>query len=300
MAKIFIALSDKNHIRTLKEWLEDRHTCIYLSVYDPAKLRFKLLNLDYDLAFIDETTLGHCREDIKERKLKEYPVILPFIYIKSSSSEDEDISEIWAVVDEILRLPLRKLDLYMRAQRLLNYRKMTLTLHYISVTDPVSGFFAYKYLMIIGEQEFEQSRRYNRPLSVIMMYIDQFLKIKQNYKSSVVDGLIRNIAQRCYLRIRSADIPGRYKFEKFLFIMPETNAKNAKSTAERLRNLVYERPVTVEGYNMYVTASFGIAELTEEVGDFTTFISNAEKALEIAIKKGGNRVELYPENNETI
>jgi len=292
MAKILIALNNKKHGEILKEWLGDRHTCFICPVDDSVKLKSKLLKLDYDLAFIDEKVLNDHREDIRERKLKEYPIILPFIYIKSSP-EDEDISELWAVVDEILRAPLKKLDLYMRAQRLLNYRKMTLTLHYISVTEPVSGFFAYKYLMIIGEQEFEQAKRYNRPLSVMLMHIDQFPKIVQSYKHSIKDGLIRSIAQRCYLKIRSADIPGRYGIDEFLFIMPETSAKSAVITAERLRKLVSEMPIMVDGYHIYVTASFGVVELSEKITDFTSFISKAEAALEIATKKGGNRVELY-------
>ena len=292
MAKILIALSDKKHGMILKKWLEDRHICVVPAIDNPTNLKSKLLKLDYDLAFIDKTILERHREDIRERKLKEYPVILPFIYIKSSP-EDENISELWAIVDEILRVPLKKLNLYMRVQRLLSYRKMTLTLHYISVTDPVSGFFAYKYLMIIGEQEFEQAKRYNRPLSVMIMHIDQLPKIKQSYKDSIKDGLIRNIAQRCYLRIRTVDILGRYGTDKFLFIMPETSAKSAVIIAERLRRLVYERPAIVEGCHIYVTASFGIAELNEKITDFASFISKAEKALEIATKKGGNRVELY-------
>lgn len=298
MAKILIALKEAEYQKILREWLKDRHTCFIVQPRDLHVLRSKILNMDYDLGFIDETVLNNHRDDIKERKLKEYPIILPFIYIKSSSP-DEDISELWAVVDEILRLPLKKLDLYMRTQRLLNYRRITLTLHYISVTDPVSGFFNYKYLMIIGEQEFEQAKRYKRPLSIMLMYIDQFSKIKLSYPASIVDSLVRHVAQRCYLKIRSADIAGRYGFDKFLFIMPETSAQHARITAERLRKLIYEKPVIVNGRYIYVTASFGVVELDEKTKDFTSFVDKAETALSIAKEKGGNRVELYVNNEET-
>ncbi len=292
MAKIFIALHEKDYQRLLKEWMGDRNDCFIALLDDPNWLKGKILNMDYDLAFVDEILIDEFRETIKERKLKEYPVILPFVYIKTSSV-DEEISEIWDIVDELLRPPLKKLEVYMRSQRLLNYRKITRMLNYTAVTDPVSGFFAYNYLMIIGEQEFEQSKRYERPLSIMFMYIDQISKIKSTYKNSVIDKLIRRIAQRCYLKIRSADIPGRYSSNKFLFIMPETPGNCAVLTAERLRRIVSERPTPINGYNIFVTASFGVASLDERVHNFSDLISRAEKALFKAKENGGNRVELY-------
>ncbi len=298
MAKILIALKEAEYQKILKGWLKDRHTCFTLLLKNPSIVKSQILNMDYDLGFIDKLVLDNYKDDIKERKLKEYPIILPFIYIKSSPT-DEDISELWAVVDEILRTPLKKIDLYMRTQRLLNYRKITLTLHYLSITDPITGFFGYKYLMVIGEQEFEQAKRYGRPLSIMFMYIDQLPKIKLSYPASIVDSLVRHIAQRCYLKIRSADIAGRYGFDKFLFIMPETSAQHARITAERLRKLIYEKPVIVDGHHIYVTASFGVVGLDEETKDFTSFVEKAETALSIAKEKGGNRVELYVNNEET-
>jgi len=250
-----------------------------------------ILGADYDLVFIDEPILNVQSENIRKRKLKEYPVILPFIYFKSTQA-DESISELWTTVDDIIRPPLKKVDLYMRSQRLLNYRKMTLTLHYIAVTDHLTGFFNYKYLLIIGDQEFQQAKRYDRPLSLILMELDHFKKINDEYGYIISDQVLRAVAQRCYLSIRSADIPGRYGEEKFLFILPETSIKSAVVTAERLRRIVAEKPIVVEGSSVFVTASFGVVGVDKDVKSLNSFLKKVDQALIGAKEKGGDRVEV--------
>ncbi len=290
MARFLIAITQEDNQNILKEWFEDRHRCFIPSLDDPKELASIILEMDYDLGFVDETILNAQSESIRKRKLEEYPVILPFIYIKSTKG-DESISHLWTIVDDIILTPLKKVGLYMKSQKLLSYRKMTLNLHYMAVTDYLTGFFNYKNLFIIGDQEFQQARRYNRPLSLILMDLDHFRRINDKYGYIIADQVLRSVAQRCYLNIRSADISGRYGGEKFLFILPETSIKSAAITAERLRKIIAEKPIVVEGNSIFVTASFGVVELDKEIKSLNSFLKKAEEALLVAKKKGGNRVE---------
>jgi len=291
MAKFLVALSQKGDQEILKRWFEDRYECIIPETDNPTKLSSIILNMEYDFGFVDRVVLSSQKENIRKRKSEEYPIILPFIYF-TPQVEDLMQNELWITVDEIMRPPLKKIELYMRIEKLLRYRKMTLTLHHIAVTDHLTGFFNYKYLLIIGDQEFQQAKRYDRPLSLILMDLDHFRKINDGYGYIIADQVLRSIAQRCYLSIRSADIPGRYGGEKFLFILPETSIKSAAVTAERLRRIIAAKPIVVEGNSIFITASFGVTELNKDMKSLNSFLEKVDQALIGAKEKGGNRVEV--------
>ncbi len=291
MPCFLIAVKQMDYQNYLKKWFEDRHQCFIPDFDEPLKLDSIILNMDYDFAFVDESILNVQRDNIRRRKLKEYPVILPFIYL-TSHRDDKSISELWTIVDDIITPPLKRFEIYMRTHKLLKYRKMTLTLHYIAVTDYLTGFFSHKCLIIIGDQEFQQAKRYKRPLSVIYMDIDGFKKINDNYSYILGDKVIRSIAQRCYLSIRVADIPGRYDGEEFIFILPETSVKSAAITAERLRRIIYEKPFIVDGHSISITASFGVTELTKNDVNIQSLFDKAYQAMLRAKKKGCNKVEI--------
>ncbi len=291
MAKFLIALTQKGDQEILKKWLEDRYICILPDTSNTEELSRIILKEEYDLGFVDWTVLNTQKKNIQKRKSKEYPILLPFIYVTPHVEERID-SELWITVDEILKPPVKRLELYMRTEKLLGYRRMTLTLHHIAVTDHLTGFFNHRYLIIIGNQEFQQAIRYNRPLSVIFMDIDHFKKINDTYGHLVGNQVIRAVARRCYLNIRAADIAGRYGGEEFVFILPETTAEKGAVLAERLRRIISEEPIIANGNQIPVTASFGVAQLDKNMSSINSLLGKADQALLRAKQKGRNRVEV--------
>ena len=290
MSRILLAMSQKGDKEVLKKWLEDRYECIVVNPEDYEYTSSQILEEDYDFSFVDAHVLSSHKNDIQKRKLKEYPIILPFVFLIHRENIDLFHNDLWITVDEIIHTPVKKIELYMRLETLLKYRRMTIILNQLAVTDHLTGFFNYKYLIAIGNQMIEQAMRYNRPLSLIYMDMDHFKKINDTYGPLIGDQVLRAIARRCFLNIRAADVVGRYSGEEFVFILPETNVSNSMIVAERLRYILMKDPIEISGYTIYLSASFGVAGMRQNINNINKLIDIATTALLKAKEKGGNCV----------
>ncbi|NPA52718.1 MAG: diguanylate cyclase [Aquificae bacterium] len=154
-----------------------------------------------------------------------------------------------------------------------------------AVKDFLTGLFNRRYFEEILKWEIELSKRYNHPLSIILLDIDNFKKVNDMYGHQVGDRVLREIADVLKKNIRSSDIAARYGGEEFVILLPETDVEGAVKVAEKLRTQIQNlKPNGIE-----ITASFGVTKL---FGDDTveTFIKRADTALYQAKRKGKNRV----------
>lgn len=162
-------------------------------------------------------------------------------------------------------------------------------LEQISITDSLTGLYNRRYLDKILCSEIERVNRYEHPLSCIMLDVDFFKKVNDEYGHKAGDEVLHGFASVLKKNIRKTDTLGRWGGEEFLIICPETALDNAVQLAESLRQ-------KIEDFNFHEagerTASFGVSELkTGETGDI--FIAKADAALYRAKEKGRNRVEKH-------
>jgi diguanylate cyclase (GGDEF)-like protein len=157
----------------------------------------------------------------------------------------------------------------------------------LSITDSLTGLYNRMHLNEQFLLEHNRSLRHNRPLSIIMLDIDQFKKINDSYGHLSGDLVLEAIAETIQKAVRQTDILGRWGGEEFLIICPETTLEGAKSMAEKLRKVIREIEFP---FDHQVSASFGVSKLIngQELKDL---ISLADKALYKAKKNGRNRVE---------
>lgn len=144
-----------------------------------------------------------------------------------------------------------------------------------------------------GYRIFKQAVRFKHPVSVIMMDIDHFKNVNDNYGHSVGDKVLQAVAESLQSMVREIDIVARIGGEEFAFILPETAIDEAVNMAERLRLKIAEAIVLHEEKEIRITASFGVSSKPVENETLETLLTRADDALFMAKKKGRDRVRTY-------
>ncbi len=143
-------------------------------------------------------------------------------------------------------------------------------LKWLSITDPLTGLYNRRYFIEQIELEFKRSKRYNRDLSLLMLDIDHFKSVNDNYGHQVGDIVLRKISSIIINQLRDSDLAFRYGGEEFMVILPETKADDAINVAKRMKQEILETEHTYRNLNFKVTASIGIVSLKDKLGKFKT------------------------------
>ena len=168
-------------------------------------------------------------------------------------------------------------------------------LRIMATTDEMTGLFNRRRFIDLVDHEIKRSRRYPRPLSLIMFDADRFKSVNDTYGHNVGDTVLRSIAATSKNVLRGVDILGRIGGEEFAVGLPETRLDQALLAAEKLRAAVEQAHVRLDdGRVVHFTVSLGVAELDDTCGDVDDLLKHADMALYAAKENGRNRVEKYP------
>jgi diguanylate cyclase (GGDEF)-like protein len=139
----------------------------------------------------------------------------------------------------------------------------------------------------LAENELNRARRFQYPVSAIMLDVDHFKQVNDTYGHAVGDQVLRVVAERCHESIRDIDILGRYGGEEFAITLPATDLSGAHSVAERLRRSIADVPIPTERGDITITISLGVASNTQDVA---TLVNRADAAMYAAKQAGRNCV----------
>jgi diguanylate cyclase (GGDEF)-like protein len=160
----------------------------------------------------------------------------------------------------------------------------------LSRTDSLTGVLNRRAVYEIIDKELTRSVRGKTPLSTIMLDIDFFKKINDNYGHNAGDSVLKELARRIKAELRPYDAFGRYGGEEFLVLLPGVCMGEALSAAERIRDVIRGKPFDTTSSEITVTASFGVAEFDfKESSD--ALVNRADVALYKAKRSGRDRVE---------
>jgi len=162
----------------------------------------------------------------------------------------------------------------------------------LALTDALTGLYNRRGLFEIGHIEFTRTRRLERPFSLIMIDIDHFKLINDQFGHPVGDQVLQFMASELLSAVRGSDIVGRYGGEEFALFLSDSDGKAACELAERLRVTIEETPFYVEENEIRITISLGVAEYNENNPNLETLVARADQALYVAKHKGRNRVAL--------
>lgn len=152
----------------------------------------------------------------------------------------------------------------------------------IATMDALTGLYVRSVYEEMLFKEFERFMRNKRPLSFIMIDIDDFKKINDTYGHQQGDEVLKQIGKIILQTVRKSDIACRFGGEELSVIMPQTDILTATKVAERIRKRIES--------SMQVTVSIGISEAEKSMKNEHEIVERADQALYTAKKNGKNRV----------
>jgi len=163
------------------------------------------------------------------------------------------------------------------------------TIFNITITDGLTDVSNKKQLDTVLTKEIPRALRHARELSALMIDIDHFKEVNDTYGHLAGDSVLRDLAGILQKRLRPDDELGRYGGEEFCAVLPETPLAGAIRIAEELRSLVEQHAFMVEGEQIKVTISIGVAELKKGM-DLKAFYKAADEQLYQSKRTGRNKV----------
>lgn len=158
--------------------------------------------------------------------------------------------------------------------------------HVLAITDSLTRAFNRRQIETLVHDEVERAQRYLQPMSLILLDIDHFKAVNDNYGHPMGDKVLRQVCSILTSNLRQSDALGRWGGEEFLILLPQIHVAAAASVAEKLRVAVSSADF---GLETSVTISLGVAELRadEAAGDW---ITRADKALYLAKARGRDQL----------
>lgn len=160
----------------------------------------------------------------------------------------------------------------------------------LAVIDPLTGAHNRRSFLEQAESEWKRSRRYEHPLSVLMIDIDHFKLVNDTYGHDIGDVTLQVLTRACMKILRENDIFGRLGGEEFAALPVETDEDRALQVAERLRREIAELRVSHADLSFLVQISIGAATLLEDDDRVEIMLKKADQALYKAKCFGRNRV----------
>jgi two-component system, cell cycle response regulator len=223
-------------------------------------------------------------------------------YIIMLTGEDEQADKIEGLelgADDYITKPFQYPELLARiraGKRIFDLQKELLEtnkrLELLSITDGLTRLHNHRHFQDELARAFEESQRYQRPLSLAMIDIDFFKKFNDTHGHAVGDDVLRGAAELYQSSVRSTDLVARYGGEEFAVMMPETMLDDAVTFAEKIRNLIATTPLKTQAGPLNVTVSIGVASVPQSrIQSAKELIVAADKALYRAKKNGRNQVQ---------
>ncbi len=165
-------------------------------------------------------------------------------------------------------------------------------------TDPLTRLMTQKTFYDIMGKEWYRSKRYQTPLSCVMMDLDFFKQVNDIYGHQAGDVVLKRVSELLLESSRRSDSVCRYGGEEFCILLPEANEADARAWAERVRLKMAELQIPVGDKHLRVSGSFGVSQRHEDTHSPEGLVDQADQALLCAKRTGRDRVVRYESLND--
>lgn len=257
----------------------------------------ELVLLDYNMPGMSGLdTLTHLR------KQQNYTAV---IFVSANSDRDLVVKCLGSGADDYIRKPFNAGELLARV--LVRFRNKdvqdalaaaNVKLLEMAEKDDVTGLYNMRFIYQKIESELKRAKRYGRRCGIIMMDIDKFKSVNDNFDHLFGSHVLKEIGGLIQNNMREIDFAARYGGDEFLLVLTETDEVGVKTFAERIRNLVQAHSCT-DGKSVFkCTASLGFSVSSlEELMSARDLVLRADQGLYRAKETGRNRVISWSDMN---
>ena len=215
-------------------------------------------------------------------------------YIVVVTAQDRDgrrYRVLGAGADDYLCKPFDLAELRARIRNGMRLHRLQERLKQAALTDGLTGLCSYNHFRELLEREFQRTRRYGGALSLIMLDLDHFKAINDNYGHEVGNRVLKCAARHLRRSVRRSDIVARYGGEEFAVICPETRLEAAVELCERLRTSTIEQVRLKDYPRIVVRMSIGVANTEDpRARTLTELVNLGDHALYQAKRSGRDRI----------
>jgi two-component system cell cycle response regulator len=271
---------------------------IELATGEAARSRLGVEN--WNLAILDRKLpdldgLDLCREIKADPRFRNRYVIM----LTGESDEQDKIEGLDLGADDYITKPFQYKELLARiraGKRIVDLQSELLEsnrrLELLSITDGLTRLYNHRHFQDEMVRAFDESQRYQRPLSLAIIDIDFFKKVNDTYGHAAGDDVLKTVARLFMDSVRSTDLVARYGGEEFTVMMPETAMGDAMAFAEKIRTLVEETTIETQAGPVHVTVSIGVSSVpAPPIQTPKEMIVAADKSLYRAKRGGRNQVQ---------
>ena len=177
------------------------------------------------------------------------------------------------------------------------FQKVINSLKELALKDPMTGLFNKRQILELGEEMFKDAVAHCKNFAVIMMDIDNFKDVNDNFGHIAGDQVIEILGKRLRNLIRGDDLAGRYGGEEFIFFLSCDKA-TAKAVGERLCSSIASQAFVIDNNKkLFITVSLGVAFRTLDDRHFKDILKRADEMLYKAKRTGKNKVIVDWEND---
>lgn len=159
---------------------------------------------------------------------------------------------------------------------------------HMAYVDGLTGLFNRRYFENRIEEEIERAKRYEGAMSIILVDIDHFKRLNDEYGHLLGDDVLRQVSTLFGINLRKADVACRFGGEEFALIVPQTKGDDAFAVADKLRRMIAVTPFP--GVARPVTVTAGVASFPENGTTRDDLVRAADAALYAGKQSGRNTV----------
>jgi diguanylate cyclase (GGDEF)-like protein len=227
------------------------------------------------------------------------------ILLTGKNRKEEMLEAMEAGVDDFLAKPFDPLELKARlhvGKRIVELQQKLFSanraLHFAASHDFLTGAWNRAEIVAFLQRELSRARRDGTPLGLILVDVDHFKKVNDQFGHETGDQVLRGVSECLSASLRSYDGVGRYGGEEFLVVMPDCDLTTSVRRANEIRESVSAHRVSAIAGEIAITVSMGVA-VAEDALNCQLFLRRADDALYRAKNNGRNRVE-YSTASENV
>lgn len=289
VGQVLIADDDRD-FRTLLTRRAEKMGLTIVEAEDGSSALEALASHDFDVLVLDQYMPGHTGIEVIIAAREKDPDVQALL-LTGSATVESAVEALRAGVYDYLTKPLESMTSFelvltraLERRFLINENKRLFAENQrLAVTDPLTGLYNRHKLQDTLQTELERASRYKRPLSIIMVDLDELKEINDTHGHGMGDEALRAVGEVITRCIRKVDMGTRFGGDEFLILLPEADEEEAGTVAARVDKEI--RSIDFPGGDL--SASIGVAQWEDAYSSLEKFIHAADTAM-YSVKQGSD------------